>query len=91
MGESVTDEEILEAIHLLAQTEGIFTEPAGGTEVAVTKEAHPKRQNSPRGVYRQSASPATATKLWKLLPAASKKPIDDHGNSGKLRCTLPTA
>jgi threonine synthase len=36
-GESVTDEEILEAIHLLAQTEGIFTEPAGGTEVAVTK------------------------------------------------------
>jgi len=36
-GESATDEEILEAIHLLAQTEGIFTEPAGGTEVAVTK------------------------------------------------------
>src|SRR5438034_3369273 len=36
-GEGVTDEEILEAIHLLAQTEGIFTEPAGGTEVAVTK------------------------------------------------------
>lgn len=36
-GESVTDPEILEAIHLLAQTEGIFTEPAGGTELAVTK------------------------------------------------------
>ncbi|HEY7319297.1 MAG TPA: threonine synthase [Candidatus Binatia bacterium] len=36
-GESVTDREILEGIHLLAQTEGIFTEPAGGTEVAVTK------------------------------------------------------
>jgi threonine synthase len=36
-GESVTDQEILEGIHLLAQTEGIFTEPAGGTEVAVTK------------------------------------------------------
>ncbi len=36
-GESVTDPEILQAIHLLAQTEGIFTEPAGGTEVAVTK------------------------------------------------------
>jgi threonine synthase len=28
-GESVTDKEILEGIHLLAQTEGIFTEPAG--------------------------------------------------------------
>jgi len=36
-GESVTDEEILGGIKLLAQTEGIFTEPAGGTEVAVTK------------------------------------------------------
>ncbi len=36
-GESATDEEILDAIKLLARTEGIFTEPAGGTEVAVTK------------------------------------------------------
>ncbi len=36
-GESVTDEEILEGIKLLARTEGIFTEPAGGTEVAVAK------------------------------------------------------
>ncbi len=37
-GESATDEEILDGIKLLASTEGIFTEPAGGTEVAVTKE-----------------------------------------------------
>jgi len=36
-GESVTDEEILEGVKLLARTEGIFTEPAGGTEVAVAK------------------------------------------------------
>jgi threonine synthase len=36
-GESVTDEEILEGIKLLARSEGIFTEPAGGTEVAVAK------------------------------------------------------
>ncbi|MBI2361420.1 MAG: threonine synthase [Deltaproteobacteria bacterium] len=36
-GEGVTDEEILDAVKLLARTEGIFTEPAGGTEVAVTK------------------------------------------------------
>ena len=36
-GDSATDEEILEGIKLLARTEGIFTEPAGGTEVAVTK------------------------------------------------------
>jgi len=36
-GESATDEEILDGIKLLARTEGIFTEPAGGTEVAVAK------------------------------------------------------
>jgi threonine synthase len=36
-GESVTDEEILEGVKLLARTEGIFTEPAGGTEIAVAK------------------------------------------------------
>jgi threonine synthase len=36
-GEAVTDDEIVEGIRLLARTEGIFTEPAGGTTVAVTK------------------------------------------------------
>lgn len=36
-GEGATDEEIVEGIRLLARTEGIFTEPAGGTTVAVTK------------------------------------------------------
>jgi threonine synthase len=35
--ESVTDAEIIEAIKLLAETEGIFTETAGGTTVAVLK------------------------------------------------------
>ncbi len=34
---SVTDEEILDAILLLARTEGLFTEPAGGTTVAGLK------------------------------------------------------
>jgi threonine synthase len=36
-GDSVTDDEIVDGIKLLARTEGIFTEPAGGTEVAVTR------------------------------------------------------
>jgi threonine synthase len=36
-GEMATDEEILAGIHLLAESEGIFTEPAGGTTLAVTK------------------------------------------------------
>jgi len=35
--ESVNDEEIIEGIKLLAETEGIFTETAGGTTVAVLK------------------------------------------------------
>ncbi len=35
--ESATDEEIVEGIKLLATTEGIFTETAGGVTVAVTK------------------------------------------------------
>jgi threonine synthase len=36
-GESVADDEIFDGIKLLARTEGIFTEPAGGVEVAVTR------------------------------------------------------
>jgi threonine synthase len=36
-GASVTDEEIVEGIKLLARTEGIFTETAGGVTVAVAK------------------------------------------------------
>jgi len=35
-GEMATDEEIVGAIKLLARTEGIFAEPAGGTTLAVT-------------------------------------------------------
>ncbi|PYV27994.1 MAG: threonine synthase [Acidobacteria bacterium] len=36
-GEDVTDEEIVEGIQLLAETEGIFTETAGGVTVAVAR------------------------------------------------------
>ncbi len=35
-GAMVPDEQIVSAIHLLAETEGIFTEPAGGTTLAAT-------------------------------------------------------
>ena len=37
-GAAVPDTAIVEAIHLLAETEGIFTEPAGGTTLAATIE-----------------------------------------------------
>jgi threonine synthase len=36
-GAMVSDAEILDAIQLLASTEGIFTEPAGGTTLAATR------------------------------------------------------
>jgi threonine synthase len=36
-GEDVSDPEIVEGIKLLAETEGIFTETAGGVTIAVTK------------------------------------------------------
>ncbi len=35
-GAAVSDEQIVRAIQLLAETEGIFTEPAGGTTLAAT-------------------------------------------------------
>ena len=35
-GAAVTDTQIIDAIQLLAETEGIFTEPAGGTTLAAT-------------------------------------------------------
>jgi len=35
--ESVTDSEIVDAIRLLAETEGVFTEPAGGVTVGVLR------------------------------------------------------
>ena len=37
VAESASDREILEAIQLLAKTEGIFAEPAGGVTIAVLK------------------------------------------------------
>ena len=36
-GAMVTDDEAIEGIQLLAETEGIFTEPAGGVTVAATR------------------------------------------------------
>ena len=37
--ESVSDAEIIEGMKLLAETEGIFTETAGGTTIAVLKKS----------------------------------------------------
>jgi len=47
VAESATDAEILDAIQLLAKTEGIFTEPAGGVTVAVLKKLVEAEEVSP--------------------------------------------
>lgn len=41
-GESVTDHEVIEGIKLLAQTEGVFSETAGGVTVATAKKLSQK-------------------------------------------------
>lgn len=46
-GEDVTDEEIIEGIRLLAETEGIFAETAGGVTVAVTRKLLRQGQLNP--------------------------------------------
>jgi threonine synthase len=46
-GEDVEDDEILEGIRLLAETEGIFTETAGGVTVAVTRKLLSQRRLNP--------------------------------------------
>jgi threonine synthase len=45
--ESATDAEIVDAIKLLAKTEGIFTEPAGGVTIAVLKKLVESGEVSP--------------------------------------------
>ncbi len=45
--ESATDEEIVDAIKLLAKTEGIFSEPAGGVTIAVLKKMVEQGELSP--------------------------------------------
>ena len=57
---AVSDEEIIDGIKLLAETEGIFTETAGGVTVAAARRldrrgAHPARRDR-----RSCASPAMA-------------------------------
>jgi threonine synthase len=42
-GEDVTDDEIISSMKLLAETEGIFTETAGGVTVGVTKKTNRTR------------------------------------------------
>ena len=49
-GAAVTDAQIVDAIRLLAETEGIFTEPAGGTTLAAAIDLDQPRHHSARRI-----------------------------------------
>ena len=61
--EDVTDDEIVEGIRLLARTEGIFAETAGGVTVAVREEAGRAGQLDPDAETVVS-TPATGSRRW---------------------------
>ncbi|HEU4389392.1 MAG TPA: threonine synthase [Blastocatellia bacterium] len=48
--EDVTDEEVVAGIKLLAETEGVFTETAGGVTVAVTRKLIDQGRIDPEGI-----------------------------------------
>ena len=51
-GAMVTDDDVIKGIQLLAETEGIFTEPAGGVTVAATRATDRARRHPARRVDR---------------------------------------
>ena len=61
-GEHATDEEIIEGMRLLARTEGIFTETAGGVTVAATKQAHRGGAHPARRAHRHLRHRATGSR-----------------------------
>ena len=57
--EDVTDDEVRDGIQLLARTEGIFAETAGGVTVATLQEARRRPASSTPTPRRSSSTPAT--------------------------------
>ena len=60
--EDVTDEEIVEGIRLLARTEGIFAETAGGVDGGDAAQAARRPGSSTRTPTRSSSTPARASR-----------------------------
>ena len=83
-GAMVTDDEILDAIELLARTEGIFTEPAGGTTLAAT------RALIKRGVIKPDESVVVCItgngyKTAEVMRDRVAAPVHDRAQPGGLR------
>jgi len=80
-GEYATDQEIVEAIQLLATTEGIFTETAGGVTLAVTQKLIQNQQIKPE----DSVVVAITGNGMKTIEALDGKIATSHQISPQLK------
>ncbi len=71
----VATTQIVDAIQLLAETEGIFTEPAGGTTLAGDDRSDRARRHRRATNRSSSASPATATRRRKSWQDRLTEPV----------------
>ena len=82
------DDEIIAAMRLLAETEGIFTETAGGVTLGAALQADRRAARSARTTGRSSsASPATGMKTQDPLVGKLPTPALDRPAPGRLRRT----
>ena len=68
---AVTDDEIVDAMRLLAQTEGIFAETAGGVTIATLKRLAGRRDASGPTSASSRTSPATGSRRSTRSPSRS--------------------
>ncbi|HLV79710.1 MAG TPA: threonine synthase [Chthonomonadaceae bacterium] len=88
-GEDVTDDEVIEGIRLLARTEGIFTETAGGVTVSVT------RKLAQQGRFRPDdtvviAITGNGLKTQEILAGQVGQPVTIQPNLASLDAALQT-
>ena len=89
--EDVNDEQVVDAIKLLARTEGIFAETAGGVTRRRDEEADRGRACSTRRSPPSSSTPVTASRRWTRWPrprgpTATIRPSLDAFRAAGLAC-----
>src|SRR5262249_13691374 len=84
LGESVTDDKILEGIHPFGPNRGNNYRACWGTEVAVTKKLIQNGKIPRGGFYRKKVS-GQGKKTLGTGPRRGKKAINNHRHFGKLR------
>ncbi len=89
--EDVSDVEIVSGIQELAETEGIFTETAGGVTTAVTARLYAHGRISPDETHGHLSSPATASRPPTRSPAATTQERASPPAPRRLRRLPPRA